>query len=233
MAKAPKRTTNPDPKPLQSTPDDWIPLTAAFLQIQQVVGGEQLAEEDLRLRLVSGEVSAQDRLVTPGGGIEIIPLAPEDFEDGLLFPRVPDLDGDDVNFLLRVAHRHTNLLRRVEMLRLHGHNFFLRRVDLQRVWPIAGEAKKRREAALPTTRPKDVGRKVWLAADKVWELWGEGYRWPDREQLLRKVRIRIGDDGLSLRTLDKALAYLKRKRLIDRGLRTRHVRKVANLCRCL
>ena len=80
MAKVPKRTTTADSKPLQSTPDDWMPFTAAFLHIQQVVGGEELAEEDLRLRLVSGEVEAEDRLVTPGAGIEVIPLAPENFK---------------------------------------------------------------------------------------------------------------------------------------------------------
>jgi hypothetical protein len=186
-----------------------MPLTDAFLHIQQVVGGEQLAEEDLRLRLVSGEVRAQDRLVTPGGGIEIIPLAPEDFKgpDPLLF----NYDRDDYVF------PRTELLCMVDMLqRFHGHNFFLRRADVYRIWPVAGEAKKPREAALPTTRPKGIGPKVWLAANKVWELWGEGYRWSDREGLLRKVRDRIGNDGLSARTLDEALAYLRRNRLIDR-----------------
>ena len=90
MAKAPKPTTIADSEPLQSTPDDWMPLTDAFLHIQQVVGGEQLAEEDLRLRLESGDVEVQERRVTPGEGIDIIPLTPEDFiSHGLLFPRLP------------------------------------------------------------------------------------------------------------------------------------------------
>jgi hypothetical protein len=57
---------------------------------------------------------------------------------------------------------------------------------------------------------------VWLAANTVWELWGEGYRWPGREGLLRKVRDRIGTDELSMRVVDDALAYLRQKRLIDR-----------------
>ena len=204
MAKAPKRTANPDSKPLQSTWDDWMPLTAAFLHIQQVVAGEQLAEEELRLRLASGDVEAQDRWVTPGEGIDIIPLAPELFRgpDPLLF----GLYEPGQNMFLRI----------VEMHRLQGHNFFFRRAHVYRIWPIAGEAKKPREAALPRTRPKDIGPKVWLAASKVWQLWRDGYRWPDREGLLRKVRDRIGNDGLSMRVLDKALAYLRQKRLIDR-----------------
>ena len=113
MAKAPKRTTIADSKPLQSTPDDWMPLTDAFLHIQQVVGGEQLAEEDLRLRLASGDVEAQDRWVTPGEGIDIIPLSPEDFQNGLLFPRLPERIGS----LHREAHLRDNLLRRVDRYR--------------------------------------------------------------------------------------------------------------------
>jgi hypothetical protein len=70
MAKAPKPTTIADSKPLQSTPNDWLPFGAALLHIQQVVGGEELAEEELRLRLESGDVEAQERRVTPGEGIE-------------------------------------------------------------------------------------------------------------------------------------------------------------------
>ena len=89
MAKAPKRTTVADSKPLQSTPDDWMPLTDAFQHIQQVVGGEQLAEEDLRLRLESGDVEVQDRRVTPGEGIDIIPLSPEDFQTRFVVPPPP------------------------------------------------------------------------------------------------------------------------------------------------
>jgi hypothetical protein len=182
-----------------------MPLTAAFLHIQQVVGGEQLAEEELRLRLASGDVEAQDRWVTPGEGIEIIPLAPEAFEgpDRLLFGVYP-------------LQSHTNFLRRVDLLRFQGHNFFALRKHVYRIWPIGGEAKKPREAALPRTRPKGIGPKVWLAANKAWELWRDGYRWPDREGLLRRVRDCIGNDGLSMRILDEALAYLRQKRLIDR-----------------
>jgi hypothetical protein len=107
-------------------------------------------------------------------------------------------------------------LRIVEMHCLQGHNFFFRRADVYRIWPIARQAKKPREAALPRTRPKDIGPKVWLAASKVWQLWRDGYRWPDREGLLRKVRDCISNDGLSMRILDEALAYLRQKRLIDR-----------------
>jgi hypothetical protein len=205
MAKAPKRTTVADSRLLQSTPDDWMPLTAAFLHIQQVVGGEQLAEEDLRQRLASGDVEAQNRWVSLGERIDIIRLAPEVFEAPYgLFPRVSELQG------------HVNFLRRVELLRSNGHNFFVLRKDVHRVWPIAGEAKKPREAALPRTRPKGIGPKAWLTANKVWELWRDGYRWPDREALLRKVRVATDDKGLSPRTLDEALAYLRKKRLIDR-----------------
>jgi hypothetical protein len=191
---------------------DWMPFDDAFQHIQQVAGGEQLAEEELRLRLESGDVEAQERRVTPGEGIDIKPLSPEDFQNGLLFPRLPKRIGS----LHREAHLRDNLLRRVDRYRSAGRNFFLRRADVYRIWPTGDEAKKPRKAALPTTRPKGIGPKVWLATNKVWEIRSEGYRSPDRERLLRKVRDRIGDDGLSARTLDEALAYLRKKRLIDR-----------------
>jgi hypothetical protein len=112
MAKAPERTTIADAKP-QSTTDDWMPLVDAFLHIQQVVGGEQLAKEELRLRLASGDVEAQDRLVTPGKGIEIIPLAPEDFKgpDSLFFWPVSELQDD-----LGPVVRHIGFLRRCSAL---------------------------------------------------------------------------------------------------------------------
>jgi hypothetical protein len=67
-----------------------MPLADAFQHIQQIVGGAQLAEEDLRLRLESGAVEAQERRVTPGKRIDIIALAPDDFKNGLLFPRLPE-----------------------------------------------------------------------------------------------------------------------------------------------
>jgi hypothetical protein len=212
MAKAPKLTTIEDSKPLQWNPDDWMPFTAAFPHIQQVEGGEELAVEALRLRLVSGEVEALERRVALGGGTENIPLAPEYFEDGPLFPRLPERISD----LHREAHRQNNLMRRVEMLRFHGHNFFLRRAHVYRLWPIGRNAKKPRQAALPAKQPKGIGPKPWLAANKIWELWFDGYRWTDREALRRKVCGLLSDPGLSLRTLDEALAYLRRKRLIDR-----------------
>jgi hypothetical protein len=209
MAKAPKPTTVTASKPLQSTPDDWMPLTAAFLHIEQVVGGEELAEEDLRLRLVSGDIEAQDRRVTLGGGIEIIPLAPKDFEDGPLFPRVPER----LNSLHREAQRQNNLLRRVERLRTVGHNYFLRRADVYRVWPI-GKPK----AALPTTRPEGLGPKAWLAAQEVYKLRREGGKWIDIENdLLSQIQTRLGGvEWLrSPTTLKTAIAYLRRERLID------------------
>jgi hypothetical protein len=80
MAKARKRTTIADSNPPRLTWNDWMPVAAAFLHIKQVVGGEQLAEEDLRLSLLSGDVEAQGRWVTHGEGINVFPLLPEDFE---------------------------------------------------------------------------------------------------------------------------------------------------------
>ena len=164
-------------------------LTDAFQHIQQIVGGEQLAEEDLRLRLESGDVEAQDRRVTPGEGIDIIPLSPEDFQNGLLFPRLPERIGS----LHREAHLRDNLLRRVDRYRSAGHNFFLRRADVYRIWPIAGEAKKPRNAeALPTNSAQGYWAQGMARHQRglgAVEL--SGYRWPDREALLRKVRDRM------------------------------------------
>jgi len=182
-------------------------LEAASAHIQQVVGGQQLAAEILRLRLASGDVEAQRRQVIPDVGIEIIPLAPETFKGR-------DALSDDLGPLVR-------------SLSFRGLNIFLRRADVHRIWPIAVEGRhpatallltteKSRHAALPATQPKGIGPKVWIAINTVWELWTEGYQWSDREHLLQKVCERIGDNGLSQRTLDKALAYLRPKRLFDR-----------------
>jgi hypothetical protein len=209
MAKAPKDTINPDSKPLQSTPDDWMPLADAFLHIQQVVGGEQLAEEDLRLRLVSGDVEVQDRWVTPGEGIDAISLTPEDFKPpyGLLFYRAPELNSYNI--------AHIGFLRRVERYRLDGHNFFLRHV--YRTWPIAGDTEKPQQAALPMKRPTGLGHKAWLAAQEVYKLRRAGGKWINIEHdLLGQIRKRLGgDEWVSEGTLKTAVAYLRRKRLID------------------
>jgi hypothetical protein len=215
MAKARKRTTIADSEPVQPTADDWMPLIAAFLHIQQVVGGEELAEEDLRLRIASADVEVQDRRVSPGVGIDIIPLKPEDCVGpyGLLFPRLPE----NISDLHREAHRRDNLLRRVERLRFHGHNFFLRGADLYRIWPIVGAAEKPRQAALPATPPKDIGPKAWLAVQEVYKLRREGGKWINIENdLLSQIRKRLGgDEWLSNSTLKTALAYLKKNGLID------------------
>jgi hypothetical protein len=219
MAKAPKRTTVADSRPLQWTPDDWMPLADAFQYIQQIVGGAQLAEEDLRLRLESGEVEVQDRLVTPGEGIDIKPLSPEDFQNGLLFPRLPE----NIGSLHREAHLRDNLLRRVDRYRSAGHNFFLRRADVYRIWPIVGAAEKQPaeqpSKQLPPMRPKEITTKAWLVVSVVWALWGEGYRWPHQEALRLKVCERLGWDpkeDLSLPTLKTALAWLRKGDFIDR-----------------
>jgi hypothetical protein len=216
MVKAPKPTIVADSKPLQSTPNDWMPLIPAFLHIQQVVGGEELAEEELRQRLVSGDVEAQDRRVTPGKGIEIMPLTPKDIEDGLLFPRLPERIG----VLHREAHRRDNLLRRVERLRADGHNFFLRGV--YRIWPIAGDAEERR-ARMP--RRMDAAEKpqvpstVQKAADAVLDLTRDGHTWVwgEREALLTKVRELTGKKSLSLSTLKRALRHLRDEGLITKS----------------
>ena len=224
MAKAPKRNTFADSKPFQSTPNDWMPLADAFQHIQQVVGGKQLAEEELRLRLISGVVEAQERRVTPGERIDIIPLAPEDFHDGLLFPRLPERIG----LLHREAHLRDNLLRRVDRLRSDGRNFFVRRADVYRIWPIARKAGERR-ARMPrrmdaAEKPQVVlPPKVKKAADAVLALTRQGYTWGwgEREALLTKVRELTGDKSLHISTLKRALRYLRDQGLItENGIAT-------------
>jgi hypothetical protein len=60
-----------------------------------------------------------------------------------------------------------------------------------------------------------LGPKARLAADTVLKLWGEGFRWGDRETLLREVRARTCDKGLSLGTLKAALRELRKLGRID------------------
>ena len=193
-----------------------MPLDDAFQHIQQVAGGEQLAEEDLRLRLESGGVEAQERRVTPGEGIDIIPLSPEDVQNGLLFPRLPKRIGS----LHREAHLRDSLLRRLDRYRSAGHNFFVRHSDIFRIWPIVGAAEKQPaeqpSKQLPPMRPKGIGRKTWLVVSEVWALWCEGYRWPKQEDLLHKANERLGHSKwASLPTLKIALAYLLKEGFID------------------
>jgi hypothetical protein len=96
-------------------------------------------------------------------------------------------------------------------------NIFLRRADVHHIWPIGG-AEKPRIAALPTTRPKELGHKAWLAAQEVYKLRREGGRWINIEHdLLSQIQTRLGGAAWlsSPTTLKTAVAYLRRKRLID------------------
>jgi hypothetical protein len=206
MANAGKRTTIAESEPPQSTWDDWMPLEAASAHIQQVVGGHQLATEDLRLRLASGDVEAHERRVIPGGGIEVIPLTPEDF-------KVSDALSDDLGPFLRFPFR--------------GRDIFLRRADVNRIWPMrlaepASPPHQPPSNQLPTKRPKGVGPRAWLVAREVDALMregGKGSKWVDLDDLLNTIRERIGakdKNVLSERTLDTALAYLRNRDLIDR-----------------
>jgi hypothetical protein len=181
---------------------DWMPHSAASAHIEHVVGEGLLAAEDLRLRLLSGDVEAQDRRVTPGAGIEIIPLTREDLKGRyvLSFSGIP---------------------------RLLGHNIFLRRADVYRVWPMrpaepASPPDEQRPKRLPTARPKGLGPRAWLVAREVDALMregGSGSKWIDLDDLLKTIRERIGATDktvLSSRTLDTALAFLRKHGLIDR-----------------
>jgi hypothetical protein len=179
---------------------DWMSFSAVSERIQQVVGGGSLAGEDLRLRLASGDVEAQRRQVTPGKGIEIIPLTPEDFK-----------------------HRYFPSLYRFRLV--FGDELFLRRADVERAWPIAGDAEpasppdEQPTKQLPTKRPRGIGPRVWLVAREVDALMregGKGSKWIDLDALLDTIRNRIGDNRLSKRTLNTALAYLRNNGFIDR-----------------
>jgi hypothetical protein len=207
MAKARKRTTIADSESPQSSWDDWMPLEAASAHIQQVIGGHQLATEDLRLRLASGDVEAHERRLIPGGGIEVIPLTPEDFKEG-------DALSDDLGPLLRIFP-------------FRGRDIFLRRADVNRIWPMrladpASPPHQPPSNQLPTKRPKGVGPRAWLVAREVDALMregGKGSKWIDLDYLLKTIRERIGAKDstvLSLRTLVTALAYLRINGLIDR-----------------
>jgi hypothetical protein len=125
---------------------------------------------------------------------------------------------DDLGFL----SSHIGFLRRVDLFRSSGCNFFLRRADVYGIWPMSSGAPasppdKQRSKQLPTTRPKGLGPKAWLAAQEVYRFRREGNKWIDIEHdLLSKIRERLGGDKwLSIGTLKTALAYLKKKGLID------------------
>ena len=79
----------------------------------------------------------------------------------------------------------------------------------------AAEAAKQ----LPPTRPKDIGPRPWLCAREVYALTREGgkdSKWINLDALLNTIRKRIGTDNVSKRTLNKALAYLRKNHFIDR-----------------
>ena len=188
MAKAPKRTTIADSKPLQSTADDWMPLIAAFLHIQQVVGGEQLAEEDLRLRLASGDVEAQDRRVTPGEGIDIIPLTPEDFKRR---PVVPPPSR---------AHQRTCTARRIAATTccaaLTGSALMATISSCAALTCTAygrslGKQRSRGRRRCRATPPKDIGPKAWLAVKRSRSSRREGGTMDRSRRPAAKVRERL------------------------------------------
>jgi hypothetical protein len=85
-------------------------------------------------------------------------------------------------------------------------------------WTAGGRAAAAAETAkqLPTTRPKGIGHRCWRAAQGVYALTREGSKWIDLNDLLDKVRERIGDKRLSLRTLNKALSWLRKGGFISR-----------------
>jgi hypothetical protein len=116
---------------------------------------------------------------------------------------------------------------------IYGYTFLFHRDDLAAIWPgviasltppaaptaaaVPTEPTAVTAKALPETRPKGIGPKVWLAAKEVFALQREGDPLGvDLETLLRKVCKRIGDNRVSLRTLKNALHYLRRNKLIDR-----------------
>jgi hypothetical protein len=180
---------------------DWMPLCAVSAHLQEVLGGGELAAEDLRLGLASGEVEAQDRWATPGEGIKLYAI-----------PRVAFLgleiaaDARGVSFPALTPE----------------HNIFLRRADVYRVWPIAGDVEKPRQAALPATRPRGLGPMAWLVAREVYALileGGKGSKWISLDDLLKTIRERVGAKNKTVpsrRTLDTALAYLRNRDFIDR-----------------
>ena len=95
-----------------------------------------------------------------------------------------------------------------------GFNLFLR----QFVYVRRAVVEHKWRAFLPMKRPADVDRKVWLVITKVWELWGEGYRWPTQEVLLEKVSERLSWDpkqDLSKPTVGKALEWMRKENYID------------------
>lgn len=85
-------------------------------------------------------------------------------------------------------------------------------------WAARGGPAAAAEAAkqLPTSRPKGIGPKCWRAARELFALTQEGRRWIDGTSLLETVRERTGDKGLSKRTLNTALSYLRKGGFIDR-----------------
>ena len=150
----------------------WMPLSVALPHIQQVVGGHQLATEDLRLRLASGDVEAHERRVIPGGGIEVIPLTPEDF-------KVSDALSDDLGPLAK-------------KLSLSWPQYLP--APRGRIPHMADEASRAASPPhqppsnqLPTKRPKGVGPRAWLVAREVDALMREGgkdSKWIDLDDLL-------------------------------------------------
>jgi len=120
--------------------------------------------------------------------------------------------------------RTYNLLRRVERLRFHGHNFFLRGADLYRIWPIAGHADER-SPRMPrrmdsAEKPQlELPPKVKKSADTVLALTRQGYTWgwSEREALLTKVRELTGDKSLHISTLKRALRHLRDQGLITKS----------------
>ena len=154
MAKALKPTTVADSKPPQSTADDWMPLIAAFLHIQQVVGGEELAEEELRQRLESGDVEVQDRRVTSRrGNRHHTADAGGLFKDGLLFPRLPETSATCTARRIAATTCCAALTGTAQMATISS----CAALTCTAYGRSPVQQRSRRQAALPATPPKGVG----------------------------------------------------------------------------
>ncbi|HEY2231057.1 MAG TPA: hypothetical protein VGI22_25640 [Xanthobacteraceae bacterium] len=92
---------------------------------------------------------------------------------------------------------------------LQGHNIFLRRAHVERVWPAAFAP-----AVVPSVKSRKLGRKVQLAADTVAVLLEAGVTWGDNETLRRKVEEQ-SKVKISPSTLKAALKHLRTKGSID------------------
>jgi hypothetical protein len=161
MAKKLKQPAAPAPAPFVFSPAEWVPLREAYDRVRVAVGGQGIAERDLREHLrTPGTLPSIVRRFAPDGTETCELLDPEYWND-----RTPEGGGNSA-FQVRMIRPVSNVV-----VSVRGY-FFVRRQELDKLYPVPGSSMSSRDddEPLPSRAPRgpkpehdwrrEVGREI-------------------------------------------------------------------------